>query len=233
MAAIYGWKDKEALGKQLHIDSINYSVVGVLKDFHSNNFFEPLQPVAMKLIKENRFQYLVIQAKNSDLTNVYARTNDAWKKIFPMKPFTGFYQNQITTEAYEVSKGIARIFSWFAIISILLTATGLFALVSLTVLKKMKEIALRKVVGAKPAHILVLINKGYFWIFIISSALGCWGGWALTKLLLDTIFKINAGIDNSTIIGSVAILFFIAACTTGVKVWQAVRTNPVKLLRME
>ena len=233
MAGMYGWNDKEALGKQINIDSITCSVVGVLKDFHSFNFFEPIEPVVMKLAKENRFQYLIIQAETSDLANVFGKTKDAWKKVFPLKPYTGFYQNQLTTKTLQVSAGIARIFSWFAVISILLTATGFFALVSLTVLKKMKEIALRKVVGANPGHILVLVNKGYFWIFIVAATLGCYGGWALTSLLLNMIFKINAGIETSTIIGSVAILFVIAAGTTGIKVWQAVKTNPVKLLRME
>src|SRR4029077_11512204 len=130
----------------------------------------------------------------ANLVNVYAKTKDAWKKVLPMKPYSGFYQNQIKAVDYQTSRSIARIFLWFAIISILLTATGLFALVSLTVLKKMKEIALRKVVGAGPHHILALINKGYLWIFIISAAVGCYGGWALTRLLLNMIFKINAGI---------------------------------------
>lgn len=233
LAAIYGWKNKEALQKQIHIDSATYSVIGVLKDFQSQVLFEPLEPVAMKLARENRFQFLIIQAKAADLTNVYAKTKDAWKKVFPMRPYTGFYQNHIKAEAYDTSKSIARIFTWFAIISILLTATGLFALVSLTVLKKMKEIALRKVVGAGPRHILVLINRGYFWIFIISAALGCYGGWALTRLLLNMIFKINAGINNSTLISSVIVLFIIAMVTSGIKVWQAIKTNPVKLLRAE
>src|SRR6266496_1032166 len=233
LAALYGWKDKEALQKQIHIDSVMYSVIGVLKDFQSEVLFEPLEPVAMRLVKENRFQFLIIQARPADLTNVYAKTKDAWKKVFPMKPYTGFYQNHIKTEAYDTSKNIAKIFSWFAIISILLTATGLFALVSLTVLKKMKEIALRKVVGAGPRHILVLINKGYFWIFIVAAALGCYSGWALTKLLLDMIFKVNAGIASSTIISSVVVLFIITGLTSGIKVLQAVRSNPVKNLRAE
>jgi putative ABC transport system permease protein len=233
LAALYGWKDKEALQKQIHIDSATYSVIGVLKDFQTDVLFDPLEPVAMKLVKENRFQFLIIQAPAAELTNVYAKTKDAWKKVLPMKPYTGFYQNQIKAEAYKVSKSIARIFSWFAIISILLTATGLFALVSLTVVKKMKEIALRKVVGAGPRHILVLINKGYFWIIIVSAAVGCYGGWALTRLLLNMIFKINAGIANSTLISSVIVLFVIAGITSGIKVWQAIKTNPVKLLRTE
>jgi putative ABC transport system permease protein len=233
MAASFGWKDKEALGKKIFIDSVNYSVVGVLKDFHLDMLFDPLEPAVFKLGKENRYQYLVIQTKISDLELVHAKTKEAWKKIFPMKPFTGFYQNEIKAEAYKVTKNIAQIFSWFAIISILLTATGLFALVSLTVLKKMKEIALRKVVGANSGHIMVLVNRGYLWIFIIASAVGCYGGYALTKLLLDLIFKVNSGIEISTIINSIVVLFFIVAITSGIKVWQAVRSNPAKTLRAE
>jgi putative ABC transport system permease protein len=233
MAATYGWKEKEALGKQIHIDSLNYSVVGILKDFHMGQLFDPLEPAVLKLVKENRFQFLIIQSKTADLTDVYSKTKDAWKKIFPMKPYSGFYQNGLKAEAYKVSASIAKIFSWFAIISILLTATGLFALVSLTVLKKMKEIALRKIVGAGPGHILVLINRGYFWVFIAGAVAGCYGGWSLTKLLMDMIFRVNAGVGLSTIISSVIVLFVIVGVTSGIKVWQAVRTNPVKNLRAE
>ncbi len=233
MAASFGWKDKEALGKKIFIDSVNYSVVGVLKDFHLDMLFDPLEPAVFKLGKESRYLYLIMQTKNSDVELVYAKTRDAWKKIFPMKPFTGFYQNEIKAEAYKTTKNIASIFFWFALISILLTASGLFALVSLTVLKKLKEIGLRKVVGANAGHILVLINRGYFLIFIIASLVGCFGGYVLTKLLLDMIFKVNVGIETSTIINSIVILFFIVAITSGIKVWQAVKLNPAKTLRAE
>jgi len=233
LAANYGWKDKEAIGKKMFIDSVNYSVVGVLKNFKVDQLFDPQEPVVMKLGKENKYQFLVLQAKVSDLETVYAKSRDAWKKIFPMKPFTGFYQNEIMNEAFSVTNNIAKIFFWFAIISMLLTATGLFALVSLTVVKKMKEIALRKIAGARARHILVLINRGYFLIFIIGAAVGCYGGYAFTNILLNSIFGVNSGIANSTLINSVIVLFIIAGVTSGIKVWQAVRTNPVKLLRTE
>ena len=121
LAAYYGWKDKDALGKHIFIDSMNYSVVGVLKDFHTDRLFDPVEPVVMKLVKENRFQFLVAQSKMVDLETVFSKTRDAWKKIFPNKPYSGFYQNEVKTEAYQVTKNIAKIFSWFAIISILLT----------------------------------------------------------------------------------------------------------------
>ena len=233
LAAQFGWEAKQALGKRIFIDSAYFSVVGILNDFHPDLLFNLLEPVAMKLAKESRFQFLIMQAKPEELTAVYGKAQDVWKRLFPLKPYNGFYQNQVTAEAFETSKNIAIIFKWFAIVSILLTATGLFALVSLTTLKKTKEIALRKVAGASPRHIMVLINKSYFWIFLVSSVLGCYGGYSLTKLLLDMIFKINSGVGSAAMIGSVAALFIIAAVVTGVKVWQAVRSNPVKMLRTE
>ena len=233
LAANYGWKDKEALGKQIYIDSNHYSVIGVMKDFHVSELFDPIEPVAMKLGKENRYQFLVMQAKLQDIELVYAKAKEAWKKVLPMKPFTGFYQNEIMKDAYQTTSNIAKIFFWFAIVSVLLTATGLFSLISLTVMKKMKEIAVRKVAGARARHILVLVNRGYFWVFVLGAALGCYGGFALTKLLLDMIFGVNAGIASTTLFYSVLVLFMIAAITSGIKVWQAVRTNPVKLLRTE
>jgi putative ABC transport system permease protein len=233
LAANYGWKDKEALGKKIFIDSVNYSVAGVLKDFQIDELFEPKEPVVMKLGTENRYQFLVLQAQVADLELVYGKAKEAWKKIFPMKPFTGFYQNELPKEAYQTTNNIAKIFFWFAVISILLTATGLFALVSLTVLKKMREIALRKVVGARSRHILVLINRGYFWTFIVGAIIGCYGGYALTKLLLDMIFAVNSGIAESTLVNSVIVLFLIAGITSGIKVWQAIRSSPIDLLRTE
>lgn len=233
MAALYGWNESQALGKRIYIDSTYYSVAGVLKDFHSATLFEPSQPMAIKLAKENRFRHLIVKAKPEDLAGVFLKVKQVWQRLYPTKPFIGFYQNQLKAEAYQASSSIATIFFWFGVVSILLTATGLFALVSLTVLKKMKEIALRKVVGAGPRHILALINKGYYWVFIVSALLGCCAGLALTRLLLDLIFKINVGVSIGSLIWSVIVLFIIVAVTSGIKVWQAVKTNPVKLLRAE
>ena len=233
MAGLYGWNAPQALNQKITIDSINYSVVGVLKDFHPNNLFQPLSPVAMKLSEENKFRFVVIQARSNELTDIFSKVKSIWQQTYPSKPFNGFFQNQIRAEAYQTSDSIASIFSWFAIVSILLTATGLYALVSLTALKRMKEIAVRKVIGADLRHILILINKGYFGVFAVSAVIGCYAGWALTGLLLGLIFKINVGVGIGSLIWSVVLLFTISALISGYKVWQAVRANPVNLLRSE
>jgi putative ABC transport system permease protein len=232
-AAMYGWNAKQAISKRLYIDSTNFTVVGVLRDVQSESLFQPSMPVVLRLGRDNRFWMLIIEARPRDLASVNEKVRAVWKRLFPLRPFNGFYQNQLKANAFQVNDSVAKIFLWFGVISILLTATGLFALVSLTALKKMKEIALRKVVGAAPRHIVVLINKGYFWIFIVASFVGCCAGLALTRLLMDMIFKVNVGVSMASLVWAVLVLFAIAAVTSGIKVWQAVRSNPVKMLRSE
>ena len=232
-AALYGWSAATALGKQMRIDSARFTVTGVLKDFHAATLFEPTPPIAIRLGRESRFHYLLISAGPKDLAAVHEKVRLVWKSLFPLKPFNAFYQNQVKEQAYEINASTATIFGWFGIVSILLTATGLFALISLTTMKKMKEIALRKVVGATPRHILVLINKSYVLILAVSALLGSLAGLALTRMLINMIFKINSGVGLDSLLWAVIVLFLIAAVTSGIKVWEAVRANPVKLLRAE
>ncbi|HEV8505559.1 MAG TPA: ABC transporter permease [Chitinophagaceae bacterium] len=232
-AAMYGWKPADALGKQVHIDKDLYSVVGVLKDFHPATLFEPAFPVVMKLAKEDDYRYLILQSRNKDLTSVYNTCRDIWKKLFPLQPFNAFYQDQMIAESYRTSTSIAKIFLWLAIITGVLTATGLFALISLTLLKRRREIAVRKVVGATSRDIYLLINKGYFWIVLAGTVLGCYAGWSLANLLLNQIYRINNGISTFTMIISVVMMILVALVTTGIKVWQAIKAKPVNLLRTE
>lgn len=233
MAAEFGWNAAEAVGKQIRMDTITFNVIGTLHNFHQQHLFEPIEPSMMRLCRSDRYVNLIIKAKPAELKAVHDRVKASWSQLYPLKPFHGYFQDEVAAEAYKVTSSIATIFSWFSIVAMMLTATGLFALVSLTVLKKMKEIALRKVVGAKDRQIMALINRGYVWVFAIGAALGCYAGWFMTKLLMDVIFKINVGVEPITLVLGVTALFLISGLTIGIKVRQAVRANPADVLRSE
>jgi len=68
---------------------------------------------------------------------------------------------------------------------------------------------------------------------LAGTAFGCYAGWSLTKLLLNQIYRINNGISTLTMILSVVMMILVALVTTGIKVWQAIKAKPAKLLRME
>ncbi|MFI5156756.1 MAG: ABC transporter permease, partial [Chitinophagales bacterium] len=232
-AALFGWRPEQALNKIVHIDTSTCTIVGVLKDFHPVTLFEPAEPVAMRLIDANGYNILVTQAKGKDLKTLYAATETAWKRLFPAEPFSGFYQDEMTANAFQVSSSIATIFSWLAVVSVLLSTAGLFALISLTLLKRMREVALRVVVGASPMDIFVLMNKGYLWVVLAGLVLGGLAGWSMTRNLLDQIFRINIGISPVSVILSMGAMLLIALATTVIRIWRALGTKTVDLLRTE
>ena len=232
LAFRFGWKPDEAIGKQIKpSDSTTYTIVGVLKDFTQETLFDPIRPVAMVLVNPEKYSRIIIRAKPGSLSSVFAETKAAWLKLYPIKPFRGYYQDELDAQAANVNESVATIFRWFALISVLMAATSMFALVSLNVLKKSKEIAIRKVVGAEDHHIFSLVMKGYTWIILLSAALGCYGGYALSKLLMDLIFRINAGVSSSSLIISFVGVLLICSLTIGARVWMVLRTKATDALK--
>jgi ABC-type antimicrobial peptide transport system permease subunit len=232
LAFLFGWKPDEAVGKQIrNSDTSICTVVGVLKDFTQNTVFEPVQPVAMVLTSPDNYARIIIRAKPGSLTTVYAGIKTAWSKLYPTKPFRGYYQDEIASAAASVNESIATIFRWFAFISVLMAATSMFALVSLNVLKRSKEIAIRKVVGAEDRDIFKLVLKGYVLIIFLAAIIGSYGGYSLSKLLMDLIFRINSGVSTSSLIFSFVGVLLICAATIGARVWIVLRTKATEALK--
>jgi hypothetical protein len=232
LAFEFGWNPEEAIGKHIRKnDTTVCTVMGVLKDFVQNSLFDPMQPVAMCLVAPEKYSQIVIRAKPGEIHTVYDKARAAWAKLYPMKPFRGYYQDQVSAKASKVNDSIATIFFWFAIISVLMAATGMFALISLSVAKKMREIAIRKIVGASGGHIWQVVLKGYFWIFLLAIGIGCYGGYSLSKLLMDMIFRINAGVSTASVSMSIICVLAISAITIGSRVLYAVRQKPTDVLK--
>jgi ABC-type antimicrobial peptide transport system permease subunit len=233
LAFEFGWKPEQAIGQQIRKDDTTLcTVVGVLKDFTQTTFFLPIEPVAMTLLDPSKYSQIIIRTKAGSLSSVYDQAKATWAKMYPLKPFIGYYQDEIAAESTRVNENIAIIFFWFAVISVLMAATGMFALVSLTVLKRMKEIAIRKVIGASGSHIFNLVMKGYFWIFLLAAGLGCYAGYSLSKLLMDMIFRINSGVSTTSLIFSFICVLLITLVTIGSRVWHALRTRATDVLKV-
>jgi putative ABC transport system permease protein len=234
LAFEFGWKPQEAIGQQIKMnDTTLCTIIGVLRDFTQSTLFDPIEPVAMCLIAPEKYSQIIIRAKQGLIGTVYDHTKAVWAKFYPARPFNGYYQDEIGAQASRVNESVAKIFFWFAIISVLLASTGMFALVSLTILKRTKEIAIRKVVGANTNHILQLVAKGYFWIFLLSAGIGCYAGYSLSKLLLDMIFRINSGVSTLSLVVSFICVFLITASTLGSRVWLVLKTKATDVLKAD
>ena len=231
LCSLYGWKSQDALNKQIKIDTLTYSVIGVTKNIYMGGFFNRLEPILMVKTLNQDYANLIIKAKPNSLHTLMDQLKATWTELYPLRPFNSFYQDELATEAQKVNESIAKIFFWFALISVMLTATGMFALISLTVLKKTREIAIRRVVGAKLSDIVIVIHKNYLLIFVVASILGIFAGASLTKLLMDLIFKINIGINMVTILQSFMGVCLLIAFVIGLKIWQVNKMRPAAVLK--
>jgi ABC-type antimicrobial peptide transport system permease subunit len=234
MAFAMGWKPTEAIGKLIHKDEKTTCLVtGVLKDFTQNSLQDPVLPVAMCLITPDQASQWIIRAKPGQLQPVYEQVKTIWGHLYPSTPLNSYFQDEAGSFVIRLNAIITTVFSGFALVSIFMAATGMFALVSLTVLKRLREIAIRKVVGARDRHIFQLVGTGYWWIFLTAALIGGSFGYLLARRLMDTIFRINAGVRLDTLIISFLSIMLLSAAIVAARVRHLSRVRLTQVLKVE
>jgi ABC-type antimicrobial peptide transport system permease subunit len=167
------------------------------------------------------------------LGEVYDRVRAAWARLYPATPLNSYFQDEVSVFTMRLNAIITKIFSGFALISIFMAATGMFALVSLTVLKRLREIAIRKIVGARSRHIFRLVGSGYWHIFLISSVIGCATGFLLSRRLMDMIFRINAGVRPDSLAFSFLGILLLSGTIIASRVLYLTQVKTTDILKTE
>ncbi len=228
----YGWKS--AIGKRLKLnDSIEYIVIGEMKNFYQNGFNTKIQPTILKLGKTEKMDIIVVDVETGNLKKVNDYIKNEWEKIIPDKPYTGFYQNQKMAEDKKSHSSIVMIFLFVGSISVLLSLVGLYSLISLNIIKKTKEIGIRKVLGAPTPRLIRIISKEFILIVLIGSVLGSALGSLLTFALLDSIYAYHIDFNIWGVLIPVLSILVIAIATLAAKVYSAAHRNPVESLKYE
>ena len=224
---------ESGIGKEIEVGGRKLKVIGVTENFIPSTFFDPLAPNVFQFRKPEKFQQLKIKVSADKLiaTNTYLKKT--WDENFPFVPYESAYQDEVLALTISVSQGISKIFIFLSLIALLLAATGLFSLVSLNLLKRAKEIAIRRVVGASTGNIAYLINKHYLLIFFIGSIIGGVGGVYSSQFLLEEIFQIHEGVSMTSTLLAVGFVCLIGALTIGGKLMGVLRTNPAETLKSE
>lgn len=233
LVKLFGWE--KPIGERIILsDTIELFVVGVVKDVYlGGSLWDPIRPMLLRYIKPENYRYIVVEANAQDLRDVHTDMEAAWKKVFPDKLPNVRYMDANIGEAAEVNDNIKVMFIFLGSIAAILSAIGLFSLVSLDIIKRMKEIGVRKVLGASVLHIVNIINKRYIIILIIASVLGSVMGYYMSDSLMGSIWTYYMPIGPSAFIISIIVLAVIAMLTVGGKVVRAALANPATTLRDE
>lgn len=231
-ASKFGW-DK-AIGKEIvWLDTVKLNVIGVFRDVYTDGLWREMEPMMLRLGPSEKYKHLVVSAPADRIVAVNSYMEEQWKKLFPNRKFSSRYMDSSTVEANTVNNNIVKMFVFLGVVAILLSITGLFTLVSLNIIRRMKEIGVRKVLGASIANISRVINTEFAIIVMVACLLGSYTGLWMSEMLMDNIWDFYQKVTLTTMIISATILLVASILTVALKTYNTARINPVDVLRDE
>ena len=232
VATMFGMNDP--IGKEIvWMDTVKFYVIGVVKDIYNRGLWRELEPTMIRYSPPADYKHLSLSAAPGKLTSVKEYMEAHWKDVFPNRKFSSMYMDDEMREANEVNINIVKMFTFLGIVALMLSVTGLFTLVSLNIIKKMKEIGVRKVLGASIANISRVINTQFVIILLLSCVAGGWTGAFMAEMLMGSIWDFFKQTTVTTMVISSLIMLVTSAVTVSFKTYNTARMNPVHVLRDE
>ncbi|TSD66894.1 FtsX-like permease family protein [Inquilinus sp. KBS0705] len=206
--------------------------VGIIKDFYSESFHSKIKPTVIQAIEKPDYGAMLIRVVPGSEKQVLEAINKLYKQYYPSKPFDYKWVNELIDEQYKAEFKLQQLFTCFSLLIVFLACLGLFGLVSFTAEQRVKEIGIRKVLGANVGDIVGLISKDYLWLVLIAVVIASPIAWyAMDKWLQDFAYRINIQWWVFALAGILAVV--ISLFTISLQSVKAALANPVKSLRSE
>ncbi len=210
---------------------VDKKIIGLVADVN----FEPLQRKTESTFYGpvfGAYSYLYVRLKPGDQRQAIDHINTTWNQFAPQQPFEYSFLDSDLNELYASEEQLSEVVIFFAILAILIACLGLFGLASFATEQRIKEIGVRKVLGASVTQVLLLLSKDFVVLILIAFVVAAPVSYYLTDWWLqDFAFKVNMGWLTFFLAGVMAVM--IALITVGYKAVNAARSNPVKALRFE
>jgi putative ABC transport system permease protein len=227
---------QDAVGKWLAFDwegeQMQFTIVGVVKDFHFKDLHETIEPFAFRLYNNAGFNYLLAHVNSGGLDQSLTYLETTWKKLNPNEPFEYSFLDLDFQKNYEAESRQAGLIQSFTVIAIIISCLGLFGLATFSAEQRTKEIGIRKVMGASVANIVALLSKDFLKLVAIAIVIACPLAWYLMYKWLQN-FAYRTPVSLTVFIITALIAVFIALFTISFQAIRAALTNPVRNLRTE
>ena len=225
-----------AVGKQLlwgdDKDTMYYvTIVGVLKDFHFTSLKNQIKPFAF-INNPRRQWYFTIKLSTDNMKATLAQLENTWKKYSDEWPFEYTFLDETYSRLYDSENRFQKVFISLVVLGIIIACLGLLGLSTFAAQRRVKEIGIRKVLGASAASVVALLSKDFLKLVIIALIIAIPIAWvAMNKWLQDFAYRINIHWWVFVIAAVIALL--IAFITISSQAVRAAIVNPVRSLRAE
>lgn len=234
-AAVRSLDYKEPLREELiwmGLKKRKMNVIGVIRDFHIESMHTEIRPMSVLLMRNRPGEFLSVRIARDNIPEILKYIREQWNQIVPQQPLEYLFFDDQFAQLYQIEIQSGKVFTTFAVLAIFIACLGLFGLASFTVVKRTKEIGIRKVLGASVPNIFFLLSKEFSRWVILSNIIAWPVAWYfMNKWLENFAYRINIHWWFFVIAGLVALLISLITI-----IWQALRTataNPADSLRYE
>jgi putative ABC transport system permease protein len=230
MVVRMGWD--EPIGKRFQFaqdSSVFHRVVGVVKDFHQQSLYNPIEALLFIPALNNS---TVLIKTSGNITDAVKSVEASWNEVYPGIPFEANFLDEEFMEQYESDQLRGQLFLGFSVMMILIACLGLLGLASFIAEQRTKEISIRKVLGANVGGLVTLLVKDFVWLVLIGAAPAFALGYYFMNDWLQN-FEYHVDINFLLFVVVLLIILFITVVTTGYHALKAANSNPARNLKYE
>lgn len=227
------WKNPaEAIGQDFIYGDVRGKIIGVVKDVQFESLHQKVIPLLFQLPRFDYFGSVSIKIDGRHVNQAIATVQNTWKRYQPNVPFEYTFLDEKFGQLYNSEQQQGSLFTIFSCIAIFIACLGLFGLSAFTISQRIKEVGVRKVLGASVPQIVKVLSVDFLKLVIIAALIAAPIAWyAMNKWLVDFAFRIEISWWILAMAGMLALI--IAFATISFQSVKAALMNPVKSLRSE
>lgn len=231
---------EKAIGEEILLNNKKLTIVGVMKDFHYGKLDSNINPVVFTyltpdafLTKDGRDGLVNIRVNTSDPSATMTRINEIWKSVDPVHPLEAQFYDDSIEEAYSELSAMIKVIGFLSFIAISIASLGLLGMVVYTTETRLKEISVRKVMGATSGNLVLLLSRGFAILLGVSALIAL----PITYLFFEKVvlrrFPYHDPVGMLELFGGLVAVLAIAFIMIGSQTVKAAQTNPAETLKCE
>jgi putative ABC transport system permease protein len=227
-----GFTADQAINAEIVLNGRKGKIKGVVRNFHFRALYEEVAPLVLFTETKRAYNYTLIRINGENIAETIQNIGTAWETIDPASPFSYSFLDQEFNELHVNATRSGELITTFSILAVLIASLGLFGIVSFSMVQRAKEIGVRKVLGASTFSVLMLANKEFLILILVSFLVSApVAYWAMNSWLNGFAYHVEIGI-LPVVLGLVFTLL-IALLTISAESLKAALLNPADVLRRE
>ena len=227
---------QEAIGEVVYLnrrEKVEFEITGVVRNFQYVNISSESIPCALLQGISEDYNHLNLLVKTDDVVGMMDKLESIWRQIDNVHPFEATFYDEQIQEAYNENAVMFKLFGFLATLAVAISALGLLGMAVFTTETRIKEISIRKVLGATERGLVIVLSRGFLLMLGISALVAVPATYLLFEsiILVEYANRITIGVFE--LLSGVVLIFMIGALTVSWQTWKAAKTNPAEMLRNE